>query len=99
MADLETRVDDLEKKVARLEIDINKHLGDIQTSLTEIKTLLNTSSKDGDLKNQLIEKDVKRNGDRLDKLEGNQTKIVWTIILAVLGVIGEAIYYFIQNKP
>lgn len=99
MADLEGRVDKLEERVAKLEIDITKSLGEIKTDLNLIKGTLKGNSSEDDLKNELIKKDVKANGDRITKLENNQSKLAWTIILAVLGVLGEAVYYFIQNKP
>ncbi len=99
MADLEERVQKLEDKVKDLEININKSLAEIKISLSEIKTTLLGSTSSGDLKNELIEKDVKSNTKRIDALEGNQNKIVWTIVLAVVGVVGEAVYYFIQIKP
>ena len=99
MADLEGRVDKLEERVAKLEIDITKSLGEIKTDLNLIKGTLKGNSSEDDLKNELIKKDVKANGDRITKLENNQSKLVWTVILAVLAIIGEAAVYYIQNKP
>ena len=99
MADLEERVTNLENKVRELEININNSLNDIKIQLTEIATALKSNTNSGDLKNELIEKDVRSNKDRIDKLEANQGKLAWTIILAVIGLIGEAVIYYIQNKP
>lgn len=99
MADLEERVQKLEDKVKDLEININKSLAEIKISLSEIKTTLLGSTSSGDLKNELIEKDVKSNTKRIEGLESNQSKIVWTIVVAVLGIIGEAVIYYIQTKP
>lgn len=99
MADLEGRVDKLEERVAKLEIDITKSLGEIKTDLNLIKGTLKGNSSEDDLKNELIKKDVKANGDRITKLENNQSKLAWTVILAVLAIIGEAVVYYIQNKP
>lgn len=99
MADIEQRVDRLEEKVAKLELDINTSLGKIESDLTEIKTYVKSNSQNDELKNELIIKDVKSNSDRIGKLEGNQAKIVWAFVMAFLGLIGEAVIYYIQNKP
>lgn len=98
MADIEQRVDKLEDKVAQLELNINSSLGDIKTDLTEIKTYVQTNSNNNDLKNNLIEKDVVNNTERIKKLEDNQAKIVWTIILAVIGIIGEAVLFYLKSE-
>lgn len=99
MADLEERVTNLENKVRELEININNSLNEIKIQLTEISTSLKSNSNNGDLKNELIEKDVKSNTKDIEKLKDNQGKVVWAIIMAFLGLIGEAVIYFIQNKP
>lgn len=99
MADLEERVSNLEKKINELELNINKSLNEIKVSLTEISTTLKNNASSGDLKNELIEKDVKSNTKRIDVLEGNQNKIIWVIVMAVIGLIGEAVIYYLQNKP
>lgn len=98
MADIEQRVDKLEDKVAQLELNINSSLGDIKTDLTEIKTYVQTNSNNNDLKNNLIEKDVANNTERIKKLEDNQAKIAWAIILAVIGIIGEAVLFYLKSK-
>ena len=92
-------VDKLKDKVSKLEIDITTSLGQIKNDLVEIKTFMQNNSKTNDLKNELIEKDVKNNTKEIDALKSNQNKIVWTIVLAFLGLIGEAVIYYIQNKP
>ena len=99
MADLEERVTNLENKVRELEININNSLNEIKIQLTEIATALKSNTNSGDLKNELIEKDVKKNTEDIKGLKDNQNKIVWTIVLAVIGLIGEAVVYYIQNKP
>lgn len=99
MADLEERVSNLEKKINELELNINKSLNEIKVSLTEISTTLKNNASSGDLKNELIEKDVKSNTKRIDVLEGNQNRIIWVIVMAVIGLIGEAVIYYLQNKP
>lgn len=98
MADIEQRVDKLEDKVAQLELNINSSLGDIKTDLTEIKTYVQSNSNSNDLKNNLIEKDVVNNAERIKKLEENQSKIAWAIIMAVIGIIGEAVLFYLKSK-
>lgn len=98
MADLEGRVEKLEEKVKQLEIDINKSLGEIKATLGEIKASLETSSNTGDLKNQLIEKDVKKNSEDIKNLKDNQGKVVWTFVTAFLGLVIEAIVFYIRTK-
>lgn len=94
---IEERVDKLEQKFDELEKSLNNSLLDIKSDLAEIKSCLKNSDNVGDLKNEAIKKDIKSNSIRIKKLEDNQSKIVWTIILAVIGIVGEAVYYFIQN--
>lgn len=98
MADIEKRVDKLEEKVAQLELNINHSLGDIKTDLTEIKSYVQNNSSNNDLKNNLIEKDVKNNAERIKKIEDNQSKIVWSIIMSIIGLIGEAILFYIKSS-
>ena len=97
MADIEQRVDKLEEKVAKLELNITTSLGKIETDLMEIKSYVKSSSKNDDLKNDLIIKDVKSNTERISKLEGIVSKICWTVALAIISLIGGAIVYYIKN--
>lgn len=97
MIDLEQRVLDLEKKVTDLELNINKSLSEIKESLVEICTTLKDNASNSDLK--LIEKDVRINAEKVKKLEDNQSKIVWVMVMAVIGLVGKAIIYYIQNNP
>lgn len=98
MAELEDRVKELEDKVKQLEIDINKSLSEIKITLGEIKSSLDANSNNGDLKNQLIEKDVQSNMEKIKKLEDNQGKVVWTFVTAFLGLAIEAIVFYIRTK-
>lgn len=98
MADLEQRVDRLEEKVSKLELDIKASLGDIQTDLTEIKTYMKKDDENSDLKNKVIEKDVKHNEERITKLENNQSKVVWAIVSAFLTLLIEAVALYLRTK-
>lgn len=98
MADLETRVDELEKRMARLENDINASLSQIKMDVVEIKTNIKGNLTSDDLKNQLIEKETKSNSKRLDKLESNQAKLVWTVIGEVLALIGAAVITYLKTS-
>jgi uncharacterized phage infection (PIP) family protein YhgE len=97
MVDLEQRVLDLEKKVSDLELNINKSLSEIKESLVEICTTLKDNASSSDLK--LIEKDVNINKEEIKELKSNQSKIVWTIVLAVIGLVGKTVIYYLQNNP
>lgn len=94
---IEERVDKLEKKFDELEKNLNDSLVEIKSDLVEIKSSLKSLDNIEDLKNESIKKDIKSNSIRIKKLEDIVSKLTWTIILAVLGVVGEAVYYFIQN--
>lgn len=96
MADLESRVEKLEEKIQKIELDITGSLNELKLDMIEIKDCLKSNSNDGDLKNQLIEKDVQRNTARIKKLENNQMKFVWLIIGEVVTVVGTAIVATIQ---
>lgn len=97
MIDLEQRVLDLEKKVTDLELNINKSLSEIKESLVKICTTLEDNASNSDLK--LIAKDVQINKEKIAKLENNQAKIVWTIIGAVLVLVGRAVIFYIKTNP
>lgn len=97
MADIEKRVDKLEEKVAQLELDINKSLGQIQSDLAEIKTCVKSTAENDNLKNKIIEKDVKNNTQRIEKLEQIVSKVCWTVALAIITLIGGALIYYIKN--
>lgn len=98
MADLEQRVDRLEEKVSQLEIDINKSLSDIKSSLVEIKATLSDSKDSGDLKNEVIKKDIESNDKRITKLEDNQSKVVWAFASAFIGLLVEAVALYLRTK-
>lgn len=97
MADLEKRVDDLEKRMTNLENNINTSLFEIKTDVVEIKACIKGNTTSDDLKNQLIEKDVKKNTERLDKLESNHSKLIWTVIGEVVALIGAAVIAYLKT--
>ncbi len=103
MENLEKRVDRIEKELSKqreeinkIQTEINGSLSNIQNDLTEIKQCIKDNNKIDDLKNGLIEKDVERNTARIQKLENNQNKLVWTIIVEVIGLVGAATLYFLK---
>lgn len=104
--ELEDRVKDLEDKVKNLEININKSLSDIKISLAEISASIKSSNNSGDLKNELIEKDVKANAekvnavsDRVGKLEDSNKWLVRLILGSIVGLVLEAVAFYIKTKP
>lgn len=103
MENLEKRVDKIEKELSKqreeinkIQTEINGSLSNIQNDLTEIKQCIKDNNKIDDLKNGLIEKDVERNTARIQKLENNQNKLVWSIIVEIIGLVGAATLYFLK---
>ena len=103
MADLESRVEHLEKEIPELrkqiseiQNEIHGSLSTIQNDVVEIKQLMKDTTKIDDLKNAVINKDVERNTARITKLENNQNKLVWTIIIEVIGIIGAAVIAYLK---
>lgn len=88
---MEDRIDKLEQRVDKLEIILNKDLSEIKTDLAVIKEQTSSSNKESDLKNEVIEKDVKSNEQRITKLENNQR---WFVI-AILGLVIETVFKLI----
>lgn len=106
MADLEERVTDLEKKFKDFEIDINNSLNEIKISLAEILGSLKNESNSGDLKNALIEKDIKSNTEKIIKLEEKvkeqEESKKWLVRLvfgSIIGLVLEAVAFYIRTKP
>lgn len=105
MADLEQRVDNLEKEVSNIKLELNTSLSNIQSDVSIIKEKIMGSNSSNDLKNELIGKDIELNAERIDnnskrigKLEDNQSKVVWTIIGEIVAAIAGAIIYFIKHS-
>ena len=96
MADLESRVEKLEEKIQKIELDITGSLNELKLDMIEIKDCLKSNSNDGDLKKQIIKKDVKRIKKKKKKIENNQMQFVWLIIGEVITVVGTAIVATIQ---
>lgn len=103
MENIEKRVDKIEKELSeqkkeimKIQSEIHGSLSKIQTDVIEIKQYIKDNNKIDDLKNGLIEKDVERNTARIQKLENNQNKLVWTIIVEVIGLVGAATLYFLK---
>ena len=95
--DLETRVDKLEEKVQKLELNINNTLSEIKQDVVEIKGCVKNNSTDNDLKNQIIEKDVERNTGRIKKLEETQTKLLWLLVGELITIIGSVVIAMLQG--
>lgn len=103
MESLEKRVEKIEKELSeqkkeilKIQSEIHGSLSTIQSDVIEIKQCIKDNNKIDDLKNGLIEKDVERNTARIQKLENNQNKLVWTIIVEVIGLVGAATLYFLK---
>lgn len=105
MVDLEERVQRLEDKVKDLEININKSLAEIKVSLSEIKTTLQGNSSNGDLKNDLIRKDVQANTERIGKVEekvkeqeDSKRWLVRLVFGTIIGLVFEAVALYLKTK-
>ena len=85
---------------------INKSLLEIKVSLAEISATLKSNNNSGDLKNELIEKDVKANNekikvveDRTNKLEDSNKWLVRLILGSIIGLVLEAVAFYIRTRP
>lgn len=96
MADLESRVEKLESQIQDLRLTVNNSLNDIKSDVKEIKACIKGDTETETLQKQLIQKDVLSNSERIKKLEDNQAKVVWAIILEVLGLVGSAVLTYLK---
>lgn len=107
VASIEEKLPRLENKINEIQNEIHGSLADIKTDVVEIKQLMKDTKQIDELRNQLIDKeiekksevfskDVERNTARITKLENNQSKLVWTIIIEVIGVIGAAVIAYLK---
>lgn len=92
MADLETRVEKLENEFVELKLHINSSLSDIHTDVAEIKSLVKSNDNTGELKNEIIKKDVVSNTARIKKLENNQSKLIWLLIGELAGIVASILF-------
>lgn len=91
--DLETRQDKIERK----QDNIDSIVSDIRSGITSIRESLLSNTEQGDLKNQLLMKDIEGIKDRVKKLETNQRWLVTSIVGEVLAIIFGVIMIFIQK--
>lgn len=96
--DLEKRVDKLEEKVKELEMGLHDSLHEIKMDLQEIKSCVQNNNDTTGLEKQLVEKDVVRNTARIKKLEDNQAKFIWAILLEAISLVGTVIVGYLQFK-
>lgn len=92
MADLEKRVEKLENEFIELKLHINSSLAEIHTDVSEIKNLVKNNDDTGELKNEIIKKDVISNTARITKLENNQSKLIWLLIGELAGIIASVFF-------
>lgn len=104
---LEEELPKLKEQISEIQSEIHGSLSDIKTDVVEIKQLMKDKKQIEDLEQKLIKseiekeskvfsKDVERNTARIIKLENNQSKLVWTIIIEVIGVIGAAVIAYLK---
>lgn len=104
---LEEELPKIKEQINEIQNEIHGSLSDIKTDVVEIKQLMKDTKQIDELKTRLIDKeiekksevfskDVERNTARITKLENNQAKLVWTIIIEVIGVIGAAVIAYLK---
>lgn len=98
MADLETRVEKLEEKVSKLEININTSLSDIKSDVSEIKACIKSADNQGELKNEIIKKDVENNRVRIEKLESTMTWLARAVVGEFLSLVFAAVIAYLKMK-
>ena len=96
--DIEQKVNRLEKKQEELEIFINKSISSIQVGIVEIKTILQERNEKENLKNNLLEKDIAAQEQRIKKLEDNQQWLWRTIGGSIIATGIGAIIFVIKTR-
>lgn len=95
--DIEQKVNKLEKKQEELEIFVNKSISSIQVGIVEIKTILQERNEKENLKNNLLEKDIAAQEQRIKKLEDNQQWLWRTIGGSIIATVIGAIVFVIKT--
>lgn len=94
---IEKELEDLKKKVDKLNEEVPRALSSIEKAVGEIKLLIKKNNEIGAKDNEIMDKDVKENTRRIGILEENQNKVIWAIVLAFIGLIGDIAMQFIQQ--
>lgn len=95
--DIEQKVNRLEKKQEELEMFVNKSISSIQVGIVEIKTILQERNEKENLKNNLLEKDIAAQEQRIKKLEDNQQWLWRSIAGSILTIVIGAIVFVIKT--
>ena len=95
--EIEQKVNRLEKKQEELEMFVNKSISSIQIGIVEIKTILQEKNEKENLKNNLLEKDIAAQEQRIKKLEDNQQWLWRTIAASVITIVIGAIVFVVKT--
>ena len=95
--EIEQKVNRLEKKQEELEMFVNKSISSIQVGIVEIKTILQERNEKENLKNNLLEKDIAAQEQRIKKLEDNQQWLWRTIGASIISIVIGAIVFVIKT--
>ena len=95
--EVEQKVNRLEKKQEELEAFVNKSISSIQVGIVEIKTILQERNEKETLKNNLLEKDINAQEQRIKKLEDNQQWLWRTIAGSIIATVIGAIVFVIKT--
>ena len=95
--EVEQKVNRLEKKQEELEAFVNKSISSIQVGIVEIKTILQERNEKETLKNNLLEKDINAQEQRIKKLEDNQQWLWRTIAAGIITAVIGAVIFVIKT--
>lgn len=90
---------DIEKRVKKIEDKLelyDKYFIDIKVSIGEIKTMLTERLNQENLKNQILEKDIQAQKERIEKIEDNQKWLWRTVSGSIIAIVISAITYVIK---
>lgn len=96
LKDIEERVIKLERNQEELKNFVNKSIGDIQVGIAEIKVILTERLEKENLKNTILENDIKSQNERVKKLEDNQQWLWRTVTASIIGIVVSAIVFSIK---
>lgn len=96
LKDIEERVIKLERNQEELKNFVNKSIGDIQVGIAEIKVILTERLEKENLKNTILENNIKSQNDRVKKLEDNQQWLWRTVTASIIGIVVSAIVFSIK---
>lgn len=103
---LENKFEKIQEKQINTERAIDEKLLHIQETLVELSTLMKGIIENGDLKNKLLKEEIDRNTERIEetnkklkKIEEAKDWLVKLVFGSIVGMILEAVAFYIKLKP